>query len=95
MTTRVPRNTATRDKHRRIIAQDQPPCGICGHPIDYTLPHTDPRSYVVDHITPDAKGGPDTLDNKQAAHRDCNRDKSDKVDWQPGVTFVTERKWWT
>ena len=94
----VPRNTTTRDKHRRIIARDQPPCGICSTPIDYTLPHHHPRSYVVDHITPRDKGGPDTLDNKQAAHRDCNRDKSDKLPYQSdvaAVTFVTERQWWT
>lgn len=69
------RRTITRDRHRATIARTQPPCGICGDPIDYTLPWTDPGAYVVDHITPLALGGPDTLDNKQAAHRDCNRQK--------------------
>ncbi|BBZ65805.1 hypothetical protein MINS_12340 [Mycolicibacterium insubricum] len=92
----TPRNTTTRDEHRRIIARDEPPCGICGQPIDYRLNHRHPRSFVVDHITPRARGGPDTLDNKQAAHRDCNRAKSDKtVMPTTGVTFVTERNWWT
>ena len=90
----TPRNTTTRDRHRRTIATDEPPCGICGEPIDYTLRHPNPKSYVVDHIIPLIKGGADTLDNKQAAHRDCNRDKSDKLIYEPGVTFVTERKWW-
>jgi hypothetical protein len=33
----------------------------------------------------------DTLDNIRAAHRKCNRDKSDKV--AAGVNFVTERTW--
>ena len=88
------RNTSTRDKHRAIIAKDQPPCGICGELIDYTLPFRDPRSYVVDHIHPVTHGGPDTLDNKQAAHCDCNGAKGGKLDHQPGVTFISPRRWW-
>jgi 5-methylcytosine-specific restriction endonuclease McrA len=90
----TPRNTTTRDRHRTTIRRDKPPCGICGHPIDYTLRYPHPNCFVVDHIQPVIKGGPDTLDNKQAAHNHCNRDKSDKLNYQPGVTFVTERKWW-
>lgn len=87
------RNTTTRDKHRRIIAKDEPPCALCGNPIDYTLQHPHPDSYVVDHITPINRGGPDTLDNKQAAHRRCNRTKSDKPPVAAGVTYVTDRNW--
>lgn len=65
----VKRNTATRDKHRARIARDQPSCHICGMAIDYTLPHLDPKSFVVDHVVPLAKGGLDALSNKKAAHR--------------------------
>jgi 5-methylcytosine-specific restriction endonuclease McrA len=72
------RNTTTRDKHRAQIARTQPPCGICGQPIDYTLPHLDPGAYVVDHIIALVTGGPDTLQNKQAAHRSCNAAKAGK-----------------
>lgn len=92
--TTTARNTTRRDKHRRTISADEPPCGICRQPINYTLPHQDPRSFVVDHIIPLALGGTDTLDNKQAAHRKCNRDKGDNLDWKPGVTFITDRNWW-
>lgn len=88
------RNTTVRDRHRAIIARDKPPCGICGNPIDYALPYLDPGSYVVDHIIPVDKGGPDTLDNKQAAHRSCNRAKSNKLDADgPKRTFITDRVW--
>lgn len=73
MTTRRP--TTIRDRHRAAIARTKPPCGICGEPIDYALPWTDPRAFVVDHIVSLHRGGPDTLANKQAAHRDCNRAK--------------------
>ncbi len=74
------RSTTVRDRDRRAIARTKPPCGICSEPIDYTLRSPDPKSYVVDHIVPLNKGGTDTLDNKQAAHRDCNRTKSDDIE---------------
>lgn len=88
------RNTTTRDQHRAAIRRTKPPCGICQQDIDYALPHTDPMSYVVDHIHPLNKGGTDDLTNKQAAHRVCNRLKSDSL---PGDnaprTFITSRAW--
>ena len=85
------RSTALRDKHRKIIAKDEPPCHICGQPIDYQAHHLHPHAFTIDHITPRNRGGTDTLDNLAAAHRKCNRDKSDKV--AAGVDFVTERCW--
>lgn len=81
------RNTTTRDRHRKQIARGKPDCAIkpClypGVPINYDADHLDPLSFVVDHIIPRARGGPDTLDNKQPAHRACNRAKSDHMrDW--------------
>ncbi|AOT25169.1 HNH endonuclease [Mycobacterium phage Terror] len=105
----VDRNTATRDRHRRAIqrghpdcgsehhdcSQKHPHCGICGEPIDYELPHLDPWEFVVDHVVPIAAGGPDELWNKQAAHRFCNGEKSDRLaDQLPvGITFTTTRSW--
>ena len=94
------RNTATRDKHRAIIKRDRPPCGICGREINYDAAHLDPGEFVVDHIIPLSITGPagDTLDNKQAAHRACNRTKSNKVEGQSvqvGRRFVTDRDWWS
>ena len=88
------RNTARRDRFRRIIKRDRPDCAECGEPIDYEAHHLDPLSFQIDHITPLNKGGSDTLDNIQACHRKCNRDKSDKVpEGTPGVTYVTDRVW--
>lgn len=91
------RNTSIRDKHRKIIAKDEPPCGICGQPIEYNAPHLDPGEFTVDHIVPIAQGGTDTLDNKQAAHRRCNiiLGASLKGEFAAGiVTHVTKRCWW-
>lgn len=67
-----------RDRHRRTIAQDQPPCHICGMPIDYDLPADDEMSYVVDHVVPLKLGGADDLANKAASHRLCNARKGGK-----------------
>ena len=72
------RSTTTRDKHRAAIARTQAPCAICGQPIDYTLNYNHEQSFVVDHIKPLARGGTDTINNKQAAHRNCNRNKAAK-----------------
>lgn len=73
------RNSTQRDKDRATIKRGRPACHICGLPIDYTLPYLDPGEFVVDHLVPFKRGGPDTLANKRAAHRSCNRAKSDKV----------------
>lgn len=72
------RSTTIRDKHRTVIAKGHPPCSICGQPIDYTLTYPHPASYTVDHVVPIDAGGPDTLDNKRAAHWRCNRAKHAK-----------------
>ena len=89
------RNTTTRDQHRRTIRRTKPPCALCGQPIDYALHHLDPMAFVVDHIIPVNRGGTDTLDNKQAAHRSCNRAKSDRLpeDDAGPRTYVTTRSW--
>jgi len=75
----IKRNSATRDQHRARIARDKPACHICGKAIDFALPHTDPKSFVVDHVIPLHKGGSDLLSNKKAAHRDCNSTKRARI----------------
>lgn len=94
----VARNTTTRDRHRAAIRRRREPCGICHGEIDYSLHWRDPASFVVDHIVPLARGGSDELANCQAAHRHCNRQKSDKLEdematVQPVRMFVTDRTW--
>jgi len=85
------RSESRRRRFRALIAKDQPPCHVCGKDIAWDAHHLDPLSFQIDHITPIARGGSDTLDNIAAAHRKCNRDKSDKI--AAGVDFVTDRSW--
>lgn len=82
------RNTATRDRHRKIIARDEPPCGICGDPINYALPSDEPMSYVVDHIVPYSVSNDDSLANKQAAHKVCNGIKSATMPDPEGIQWM-------
>lgn len=88
------RSTTRREKHRRLVARGRPPCYLCGNDIDYDAGHLDPAAFTIDHITPLNRGGLDTLDNLAAAHRQCNRDKSDRLLGQPAaVTYLTTRSW--
>lgn len=77
------RSVTLRNRHRATIREAQPPCALCGQPIDYTIPSTEPMGFVVDHIIPLEAGGTDTLDNKQPAHRTCNRAKGAAADSGP------------
>ena len=99
------RNTTIRNRHRRRIARDQPPCHICGGEISWDAEdHLDPAAFVIDHIVPLSRGGTDTIDNIAAAHRGCNLSRYNKPlpgqrlpepEKRPGVTFVTHRDWWS
>lgn len=72
--------------HRRIAARTiraANVCALCGGLLDKTLPAPHPMSVVADHIMPRARRPDLALDpaNFQAAHRSCNRAKSDRLDY--------------
>lgn len=68
-------------------------CHICGGEIDYTLPYSDPMSFVVDERIPVSKwrdygyDSPEAVcrdpDNTFAAHKICNQRKGAKVGYNP------------
>lgn len=71
---------ANYERNRKRILATQNTCGICGHPVDFSLKTPHPMSATIDHIVPIAKGGhPSDIDNLQLAHWTCNRQKSDKI----------------
>jgi len=59
-------------------------CYLCGHAIESSLSGSHPRGLTLDHMTPLAIGGPDTVENLRPAHRQCNEEKSDDLPtwWQ-------------
>lgn len=87
------RSTTVRDQHRRAIARTKPPCHICEQPIDYSLKSPDPMSFEVDHMLALDNGGADTLDNKAASHRKCNREKWNRLPDAGPRVFETHRSW--
>ena len=71
---------ANYERNKKRIFATQNACGICGHPVDFSLKPPHPMSATIDHIIPVAKGGhPSDIDNLQLAHWTCNRQKSDKI----------------
>lgn len=81
-------NGSKRNRIRAVLKQRGAPCHICGQPIDYSLPAGDPMSFEVDEIVPVSRyweGGyksPEEcaldISNCVAAHRSCNRARSNK-----------------
>lgn len=68
------------EKNKKKIFATQSVCGICGRPVDFSIPYPHPLSACIDHIIPIVKGGhPSDIDNLQLAHWTCNRQKSDKL----------------
>lgn len=68
------------EANKAKIYATQTICGICGRPVDFSLPWPEPMSPCIDHIIPLDKGGhPSDIDNLQLAHAACNRQKSDKL----------------
>ena len=99
MTNRPDQNGTHRgqfDMNKRRIYASQNICGICGKPVDKSLKFPHPMSKCIDHIIPIAKGGhPSDLDNLQLAHWTCNRQKSDKINFNfvnpQGEQVITNR----
>lgn len=52
-------------------------CGICGLPINVSLPYPNPWSLTIDHIVPIVQGGETKESNLQPAHFRCNRKKGE------------------
>jgi 5-methylcytosine-specific restriction endonuclease McrA len=80
-------------RRREQLRSGQAPCHICGKPIDYTLPGTEPMGFVMDHIVPLAYDG-DALSpaNTAAAHRLCNGRKGKKA-MNDVVIIPSSRAW--
>src|SRR5690625_5088387 len=71
---------ANYERNRKRILATENTCGICGHPVDFSLKTPHPMSATIDHIIPVAKNGhPSDISNLQLAHWTCNRQKSDKI----------------
>lgn len=64
-----------------VLERDGHVCGICRCAIDVTLAVNHPLALTIDHVVPLAAGGTDDLVNLQPAHRQCNVEKGERLDW--------------
>jgi 5-methylcytosine-specific restriction endonuclease McrA len=61
-----PHAHAATSKQHRQLRNNATTCALCGKDA------RDNDPWVADHFIPRARGGPDTIDNLQPAHRSCN-----------------------
>lgn len=68
-------------KHRlqqSLIARDGKVCHYCGRPLQDSISGYNEDGISLDHVVPQANGGPDSIDNLVLACRRCNSKKKDK-----------------
>lgn len=65
--------------NRKVLRKTSMVCALCGMPLDKSLKYPDPMSISIDHIIPVALGGKSTLDNLQATHLICNKEKGKRI----------------
>lgn len=67
-------------KHNKaILRKTATLCALCGMPLDKSLKYPHPMSISIDHILPVTYGGKSTLDNLQATHLVCNKQKGKRI----------------
>lgn len=65
--------------NKAILRKTATVCALCGMPLDKSLKYPDPMSTSIDHILPVTLGGRSTIDNLQATHLICNKQKGKKI----------------
>lgn len=58
-----------------VMERDGWVCQLCGEPVDVSAKPGDRQYPTLDHVKPRSRGGADTLENLQCAHRGCNSKK--------------------
>jgi hypothetical protein len=84
-------------KLRYRVIRTQEVCGICGDPVDRTLPAGTPGSPEVDHVVP-VSVAPELRwerSNLVLAHRSCNGRKGNRTEptGTTGVGYFCTRDW--
>jgi hypothetical protein len=89
------RNGHRRRRLRAQVLAEETHCGICGQPVDVTLPAGLPASPEVDEVQPVSLGGnPLSRENARLTHRLCNQQRGNgRRDRKPLQPYRTERTW--
>lgn len=82
---------ANRAALKKLTAENNLPCAICGQAIDTTLPRGHPEAFEYEHIK-SIKTHPELADdptNGQPSHKRCNGNKG-TGDQRPGLGDTSE-----
>ena len=77
--------------NKSILRKTAMVCALCGMPLDKSLKYPDPMSISIDHIIPVKLGGKSTIDNLQATHLICNKEKGAKMLSKDGKGQLKEK----
>lgn len=84
------RNYLSGPETRELLRQrDGCDCWICGKPVQEGLPQGHPWSATIDHYHEKSRGGGNSIDNLQLAHRFCNMARSNNlIEITPGLCLL-------
>lgn len=66
-------NAPLKNKAELIRARDGGLCWLCQKPIDFKAEPNSARAPSVEHLIPQCRGGPGTMDNLVLTHPPCNK----------------------
>jgi hypothetical protein len=70
-----------------IFLRDRWTCGLCGRPVDESVPRSQRTGATIDHVVPVSLGGTDEPRNVRLAHRTCNSARgaslAPRSEWPP------------
>ena len=64
-------------KVQRLRSRDGGKCWLCGGPMDFKAEGNSARSATIEHLIPQCRNGPDTIDNLVLCHPACNGELGD------------------
>jgi len=81
----------TRALVERLRKRDGGRCWLCDRPIDFKAEPNSARAPSLEHLIPQSREGPDTLDNLALCHPPCNRELGD-LSLREKIKMREERK---
>jgi len=65
-------------KVERLRARDGDNCWLCNKPMKFDAKPNSAQAWSIEHLIPDCRGGPSTLENLVLCHPGCNRILKDR-----------------
>ena len=76
---------------KALRKRDAGRCWLCDHPIDFKAEPNSDKAPSREHLIPESRDGPNTLDNLVLCHPPCNRELKD-LPWVQKVRTREKRR---